>query len=79
MERLESSKQTEQITQMDAQKTSVSEQEVTAIAPIESLREEKPTSRPRKRNLLPLLIVGGTVRCWSDRWGNLYLPLFAVC
>jgi len=61
MERLESSKQTEQITQMDAQKTSVSEQEVTAIAPIESLREEKPTSRPRKRNLLPLLIVGGTL------------------
>jgi membrane fusion protein (multidrug efflux system) len=61
MERLKSSKQTEQITQMDAQKTSVSEQEVTAIAPIESPREQKPTSRPRKRNLLPLLIVGGTL------------------
>jgi membrane fusion protein (multidrug efflux system) len=61
MERLESSKQTEQITQMDAQKTSVSEQEVTAIAPIESPREEKPASRPRNRKLLPLLIVGATL------------------
>lgn len=61
MERLESSKQTEQITQMDAQKTSVSEHEVTAIAPIESPREEKPVSRPRNRKLLPLLIVGVTL------------------
>jgi membrane fusion protein (multidrug efflux system) len=61
MERLESSKETEQITQMDAQKTSVSEHEVTAIAPIESPREEKPVSRPRNRKLLPLLIVGATL------------------
>ncbi|MGI2903793.1 HlyD family secretion protein [Tolypothrix sp. VBCCA 56010] len=61
MERLESSKQTEQITQMDAQKTSVSEHEVTAIAPIESPRDEKPVSRPRNRKLLPFLIVGVTL------------------
>ncbi len=63
MERLESSKQTEQITQMDAQKTSVSEQEVTAIAPIEAPREtEKPLSPSRRRrNLLPILIVGVTL------------------
>ncbi|NEU73980.1 HlyD family secretion protein [Hassallia byssoidea VB512170] len=61
MERLESSKQTEQITQMDAQKTSVSEHEVTAIAPIESPKNEKPASRPRNRKLLPLLIVGATL------------------
>ncbi|MGI8501535.1 MAG: HlyD family secretion protein [Hassallia sp.] len=61
MERLESSKQTEQITQMDAQKTSVSEQEVTAIAPIESPKNEKPASRPRNRKLLPFLIVGATL------------------
>jgi membrane fusion protein, multidrug efflux system len=61
MERLESSKQTEQITQMDAQKTSVSEQEVRAIAPIESPSDEKLASRPRRRNLLPLFIVGVTL------------------
>jgi membrane fusion protein, multidrug efflux system len=61
MERLESSKQTEQITQMNTHKTSVSEQEVTAIAPIESPRDEKPASRPRNRKLLPLLIVGATL------------------
>jgi len=61
MERLESSKQTEQITQMNTHKSSVSEQEVTAIAPIESPRDEKPVSRPRNRNLLPFLIVGATL------------------
>jgi membrane fusion protein, multidrug efflux system len=61
MERLESSKETEQITQMNSQKTSVSEQEVTAIAPIESHRDEKPASRPRNRKLLPFLIVGATL------------------
>ena len=61
MERLESSKQTEQITHMNTHKTSVSEQEVTAIAPIESPIDEKPVSRPRNSKLLPLLIVGVTL------------------
>ena len=63
MERLETSKQTEQITLMDAQKTSVSEQEVTAIAPIEPPREEEKLKSlyGRRKNLLPLLLVGVTL------------------